>query len=93
MVVVFFGKEVRNVLKREVKENLGKVKNNLYSMLKNKMMFGLAEIISLYFRACFFYVFIKLGNYVCGTFMLFGNNLQEGKHLSNGVGNVLQEGE
>jgi hypothetical protein len=25
--------------------------------------------------------------------MLFGNGLQKGKHLSNGVGNVLQEGE
>ncbi len=51
------------------------------------------EIISLYFHACFFYVFIKLGNYVSGTFMLFGNGLQDGKYLSNGVGNVLQEGE
>jgi hypothetical protein len=36
---------------------------------------------------------IKLGNYVSETFMLFGNGLQKGKHLSNGVGNVLQEGE
>jgi len=25
--------------------------------------------------------------------MLFGNGLQEGKYLSNGVGNLLQEGE
>jgi len=52
--MVFLRKEVRNVLKREVKENLGKVENNLYSMLRNKMMFGLVEIISLYIHACFF---------------------------------------
>jgi hypothetical protein len=59
MVVMFFGKEVKNVFKREVKENLGEVENNLYSMLRTKMMFGLVEIISLYFHACFFYVLLN----------------------------------
>jgi len=58
-MVVFLGKEVRNVFKREVKENLGKVENNLYSMFRNKMMFGLAEIISLYFHAFFFNVLLN----------------------------------
>jgi hypothetical protein len=59
MVVVFLGKEVGNVFKRKVKENLGKVENNLYSMHRNKMMFGLVEIISLYFHACFFHVLLN----------------------------------
>jgi hypothetical protein len=58
-MVVFLGKEVRNVFKREVKENLGKVENNLYSMFRNKMMFGLVEIISLYFHAFFFNVLLN----------------------------------
>jgi len=40
-----------------------------------------------------FLCFIKLGNYVNETFVLFENGLQEGKHLSMGVRNVLQEGE
>jgi hypothetical protein len=58
MVVVFLGKEVRNVFKRKVKKNLGEVENNLYSMLRNKMMFGLVEIIW-YFHACFFNVLLN----------------------------------
>jgi hypothetical protein len=51
MVVVFLGKEVRNVLKIKVKKTWGEVENNLYSMLRNKMMSSLVKIISLDFHA------------------------------------------
>jgi hypothetical protein len=35
---------------------------------------------------------IRLGSCANGIFILFGNGLHEGKHLFNGVENVLQEG-
>jgi hypothetical protein len=53
--VVFIGKEVKDVIRREVGKNLGKVENNLlYLKLWSKKMFGLMEITSLYLHACFF---------------------------------------
>ncbi len=55
MVVVFIGKEVKDVIKGKVGKSLEEVENNLlYLKLWSKKMFGLMEITSLYLHACFF---------------------------------------
>jgi hypothetical protein len=41
------------------------------------------------FLCLLFKFFIKLGSCANGIFILFGNGLHEGKHLFNGVENVL----
>jgi hypothetical protein len=53
-------KKIEDVLGREVFKSLGEMENNLsYLKLGSNKIFGLVEIISLYFHPCYFNVLLS----------------------------------
>jgi hypothetical protein len=80
MVVVLFGKEVRGNLEKEEPLFIW-----VYFGIKHVEICGDCPML-----LCLFFKFlIRLGSCANGIFILFGNGLHEGKHLFNGVENVL----